>query len=1001
MTNFVRGLRTALAARVQPSYKRTLPDAIGSKKSEPVLLAVRNFPGDPCFLPKTAAELATRAPPKAPALEHMTRSTPDLPECLARQPVLTLCNEQGQLRAVPMAAVLRQLSSMAQARDASLAHLIEKPAGPLRRERRVFAPPLWLRRVSPFGQARLRAERVKVRKAEQEAAQVLNRWAQRLADSGDVSLSLADTNELSKTLGMLACRVSGSDSRLGEALRRLQVQLEGSVATQYRSFAEDLLYRKYEPYRHPGARSERRLDAGVGAAAGTAVGVDDISIGAVAGVTVGVSGVRALGNDDEGLVQESLALNHSVAGHVSASFGGAAKALVSAKISTQKTRYAEYEGVRHLVRSPDSRVQQERHKEIGMLFRHAPFKIRSLGDLTRRQNDAAFQEAALARAAGGVELTAKDGTTKMYRVRTGLSAPESKPPDLGVARRIAVQGDAMGSLGLPAGLGAHVALTGGVALTQVRQNVLQPFWNAIGGDRPSFRDLDGEGLDDPVRADSLDVQKRQQAVLRGALRLAPALGWLGSRDASLSPSRSLSRMEKEGMGKGFALSLISDRGHLHRILQGMEDQFDLYCLAGREVASGKREAGGLMRDFERVWNVKGSKRETAYLQSVCLAHNAIALRLRQLAVEQRARGDTMAAARWHADWARLDALWSKLRSPDLPHRHARLLRHIAFRDIVCPSTTERHIGLSLGASGGWSLADGTTGLGVAANLSVSAVFRQVRHPNYLRKGDYIDLKFDFGGSGVAAVQYGAVLEALNGLSSRLALPPELLEHAFMLTGTTPLIAASAEGGIQLTFRFFRPAFRTDPGAAYRLQFARVLGSYGSGLSSGKVTVPIGPASASLEAGGRIRHTRMLEEWLGDNTLTYVMLRYNRMRMRAPLDEEGEWSDFAMRHREAFEKIFAQLGDGGSAVREEAERVMEQNVLLARGADRPVAIADRERFGTAMGRYRSSRSRLDFDDAKRCFEQMLARQLTGWKEVKAAARGHWELDDRIHFASRGR
>jgi hypothetical protein len=65
--------------------------------------------------------------------------------------------------------------------------------------------------------------------------------------------------------------------------------------------------------------------------------------------------------------------------------------------------------------------------------------------------------------------------------------------------------------------------------------------------------------------------------------------------------------------------------------------------------------------------------------------------------------------------------------------------------------------------------------------------------------------------------------------------------------------------------------------------------------------------------------------------------------------------------------------------------MEQNVLSARGADRPVAIADRERFAQALGRYRSSRSGLDFHYARGCFEQMLARQLAGWKEVKAAAR----------------
>ncbi|WP_175104340.1 hypothetical protein [Pararobbsia alpina] len=934
------------------------------------------------------AEAAVQAAFETLGPERITRSTPDLPACLAELPALPLCNEQGQLRALPMAAVLRQLSSVMQARDTDLARLSDRTAGPIRCERQMFAMPGWLRKASNFDQVRLRKERTKVR----EAAQELNCWAQCLADSGDVSVSLADASELSKSLDALMRRVWRSDSRIEEALRRLQVQVEGSVATQYRTSVEDLLYRKYAPYRHPGARSEWRLDAGVGAAAGTAAGVDSLSVGATAGATFGVSRVRALGNDDEGFVQESCGVTRSVAAHVATSLSGAAKALLSAKALTQKTVYVEYDGIRHLVESPDSRVQRARFREIGKLFRHAPFKVRSLGDLTRRQNDAAFQEASLARATGGIELPTEDDAKAIHRVHTGLRAPVQKPPAVGVARRIAVQGDAAASIGLPAGFGAQAALSGGVASTRVRHDVLQPFWNAIGGDRPSFRLLDADELDDPARSDSLDMQKRRQAILQGALGLAPALARLGFPEAlPPGPTKALVR-------KGFALSVISDRSHLHRILQRMEDQFDLYCLAGREVASGKREAAALMRDFERIWNVKGRMRETAYVQKVCLAHNAIALRLRQLAVEQRARGDSHAAARWHADWTRLDAFWNKLRTPDLPHRQVRLLPHIAFRDILCPSSTERHVGLSFSASGSWSLAGSTTGLGVAANVSVSASFRQVRHPNYLREGDYIDLKFDFGGSGVVAAQYGAVLQALNGLSSRLALPPELLEHAFLLTGTTPLIAASVEGGVQLMLRLFRPAFRTDPDAAYRLQFARVLGTQGGGCSIGKVTVPIGPASASVEAGGRVRHTRLLDEWLGEDTLTYVMLRYNRMRIRAPFDDEGEWSDFVVRHRKAFEKMFARLGDVDSAVCKEAQFMMDQLALGARKADRPAALAERDRFGEAMRRYRSSRSGLDFYNARVCFEQMLARQLTRWQEVRVAARRHWELDDRIRFVS---
>lgn len=1008
MTNIVGGLRTVLAARIWPSVKSTLPDTCAKTKNTPVLLAARSLPTDLNFLQgqrlaespgSSPSLLFPFSPPSTPSSPFLSRlqslsefpceqaasvgvgaaaqasckvlrsgedavpsaipSLSSLRACAEEQPALSLCNEKGQLMAQPMAAVLRQLSSVVRARA---------PKSPL-------PMPAWLRRVWHFDTVHLRRASAKV----SEMTWKLDRWVCCLAASGEPSISLADTAALSRLLGKLMRGVSDSDPLIKDAFERLHIQVEGSAAAQHRAAIEERLYRSHAAYLHPGARSEQRLELGVGAAAGLSAGMGGVSTGATAGITLGVSGIRALGNDDEGYVQESRAFGCSLAGYGVASLGGAAKALAAVKASMQKTAYVEYEGVRHLIESRDSRVQ---HARLGEAFRHVPFKLRSLADLTKRQDKAAFQEAAFARAMGGIRLP---GAEQSYRIRSGLGATPQKPPAEGVAMRIAVQGDAEASVGLPAGFGLRAGLSGGVAATHVQHDVRQPFWVAIGADRPSFRHLDGEGLDDPARADPLDLQRRRQVIQCVAVRLAAQLDCEG-----VSLSGSSNRHERAS----FALSRIYDRGHLLRILQGMEDQFDFYCLAAREVASGKREAAALMRDFERIWQVKGRQREIAYIQSVCLAHNAIALRLRQLAIERRARGDARAAAHWLGDWARLDAFWNKLCTPDLPHRQSRLLPYITFRDVLSLTMFDRHIGLSLSASGGWSLADSATGLGAGANVSVSVQFRRVRHPNYLREGDYIDLKFDFGGSSVVAVQYGVVLQALNGLSSRLALPPELLEHAFMLTGTTPLLAASVEGGVQLMLRLFRPAASMDDDDAYRLQFARVLGRCEGGLSAGEVTVSVGPVSASIEAGAGVRHIRVLREWLGDATLTYVMLRYNRMHTRAPLDEDDEWSDFTLQHRTDFKKLFAALGDPQSAVSKEAARMMEQVVRGTHRADRPAALVEQHHLGVAMHDFRSSGSELDFDYAMLCLERVLARQFVCWKEAKAVSRTHWTFDDRI-------
>ncbi len=204
-------------------------------------------------------------------------------------------------------------------------------------------------------------------------------------------------------------------------------------------------------------------------------------------------------------------------------------------------------------------------------------------------------------------MTAGDGTRAMYRVRPGIAAPRPALPSKGVARQVGGQVDLAASAGLPAALGVEAKVSGGATSTRVRQDILQPFWKAIGGTRDAFRLLDHDEGMKLARAAPLDLQKRQQAILNHAVRLAPTLARLGARQAS--------EMKPGGLPipREFVLKLVTDRAQLHRILERMEDQFDLYCFAAREVASGKPEAAKLMRDFGRIWNVGCRVRGTAYV----------------------------------------------------------------------------------------------------------------------------------------------------------------------------------------------------------------------------------------------------------------------------------------------------------------------------------------------------------------------------------------------------
>jgi hypothetical protein len=98
----------------------------------------------------------------------------------------------------------------------------------------------------------------------------LERWSQRLNTTGDRTVSLEDTNVLAPSFGTRARRVSRADLRLVESLGRLQLQAQASLATQYKSHIEAKLYRKFELFSHPGARSEQRLDASPTLGAGAA-----------------------------------------------------------------------------------------------------------------------------------------------------------------------------------------------------------------------------------------------------------------------------------------------------------------------------------------------------------------------------------------------------------------------------------------------------------------------------------------------------------------------------------------------------------------------------------------------------------------------------------------------------------------------------------------------------------------------------------------------------------
>lgn len=680
------------------------------------------------------------------------------------------------------------------------------------------------------------------------------------------------------------------DALLEMLLRHFEVQVLGGWAALARVQIERAKDSGFAPYSHAGESRSEFLG-----------GQTTVSASSVAGVPVGVVvGLTVRGRDlaacDDGSIEQARWTSGTAGAALSANFG-AVKGNVSFTGSYKRRHGMFFNDVAHLVRSSKGVAHGEALSGPGMgELKKAWGKRRLVGStgLSLRQLDAIQENAyaerdIFAKAVGPLDLNPGTRSDGLHMVAVDARAPDEVLPSAFTSSTWTAAAEAGFQAGLLQVLGASATLNAAISATDLAIRPRVGFWDAVRGVDTGASTVDAE-----ARAERVSALQDAGRRIEGALAHLPSLR-----------NTAEGRLVTEPFRIGVATA-----AQLRGLLDDMEQEFERYCYARRQIAAGTPRYKAMARHIEQSWGVQGAAGEKAmyaYVQRLGIVHALAGLRMQAL-------GETDDLAQAHGRLAR------KLDAPGIPsYDRAKAQRYTTFGNEL--KVTLRNIPVSIKGQAGLLRNAERAGMGAFAQVEAKAEICVRRDWNMLRDGDYLYLSVDLGGQVAADVHLPAVGQFL---SDRLpGLGPELLtqalEPAAEALKDSLMLGQQVSGSRRWTWTFFQPR---DGGnaSAMRLQHFRVTAGHG------------GPVHDK-------RH--LLSEKMGTHTLSYLFMRHHAYFSAGSGDRAGHWERFCSGHRGEIDRIMAGLGEEETTVRGEAARYWDQVIA----ADRHRRSEDRRAVAT--------------------------------------------------------
>jgi hypothetical protein len=745
-----------------------------------------------------------------------------------------------------------------------------------------------------------------------------------------------------------------SHALLDMLLAHFDVQVLGGWAALVRENAEAVRMKKYAAYAQPGESRSTFLG---GTATAPIAGVPlSASVGIVAGATI-------LGRDLAGCEDGDVEQSRWWSGTLGAAFTFGLswlKARLTGTVTRRKGFF--FGGVDHLVRSREGNP----HKE--QMFDHASASLMramgasrfgtrnlALSDLDALEDKAYAQRDIFAKVVGPISAATANGEKKLHTIRVDKQAPRAPAPCAFESTRMEATAGASAGLDLAKFFSAGVNASIGQALLHLTLQPRQGFWQAVQG-----RDGDGGGM-------AADAWRQRVAALRDAgRRIAPALAHFSCvRMAVASPG-------PDAATDGFRIG-EADAEQLRELLKALDQEFDGYCYARRQVEAGMPRHRARAHAIEAAWGIKpGADSMYAYIQRLHIVHALIGLRLQELR---------------QFDDDRFDALRDKLDAPRITnYREARARPYITFCDET--ELVEHYTPIDFGGGLTLDLCNGPMAKAGAINpfgkenpvsanaglsVNVRAQARTRRDSNILREGKYLDLSFDFSLNGFVGMKIPQVGESLLRQAGAMGLDTGLLGQAIGRVGQA--LEESLEPGL-------------DPACFLRVRLCY----YQPGGIQGRDAPRLQHVRIILGHRGPIHNQeKVIKEILGSDTLSYLFMRHHAWLSLADVKQgESRWASYCAAHSAELDEMMVKLGDPASSIRADAERYWAQigNCMLDE-AEKAGLDEKRTAFFKTMSRYADAHSlgagHSDpeaYNEARTALDAFAAGHMAPWLQARA-------------------
>ena len=313
-------------------------------------------------------------------------------------------------------------------------------------------------------------------------------------------------------------------------------------------------------------------------------------------------------------------------------------------------------------------------------------------------------------------------------------------------------------------------------------------------------------------------------------------------------------------------------------------------------------------------------------------------------------------------------LEASLLAPKFAHKRDYLDKHAYFMEDVQTLIKDKKLSLSLATTDILS--------GVQKLNEVKIQFRERKHTNPFRHGDYIDISFNFGIDPVAnASIIKSIAKHLN--SSALGIAGEFVK-------VTSMYHAGSH-----TVRFYRPT--AFPGLPYRILFVRTNIVKEQKIAV-KIPIPV-MAAAHLNVGVNYStsSTNNICEECSPNTIIYYAMRYmhdcfeSKISATGEIAEDSFWNTLVYEQRNSLKKLFNNF----STIPAPGESI-EQHRQIKNGLVKELveieklfvnSEEDEHKFTALRDNFFATANTHNFDACLVSFQNLLLGYSTHWKKLR--------------------